>query len=382
MLVVFAPVLPVAHWLATATSSQSSRAASVLFVTAAAGGLVAALAHADRHGLFPFDGRERRIAVGVYTALGALLVVGFLVVASGRPDTWLRHRYDEFSTIKPPSVAPVVITGTHYDTASSDRYDYWRVALHAFADHPVGGVGAGAFATPWYRLRVAVEDVNDPHSWIAQALSETGVIGLLLLGAGLLLPFRRARGARGLPPERHVAVVTLTGTSVYFVAHAASDWTLRIPAVAIAGMLALGALAAAGDTPLRLPGRRFRIGGLAVGLLVAAVAAMPYLSTRELILGERDANDRTAIDKLRLAADLNPFSIEPLIVESGVWLDAGDKRKAVQVAREAVDRNPDSWVAWENLSQIGSLAGSHDILVNAHRRAVQLNPYLATRPNG
>src|SRR5699024_8081945 len=143
-----------------------------------------------------------------------------------------------------------VNTGTHYDTASSDRYDYWRVALHAFGDHPLGGVGAGAFATPWYRLRVAVAAVNDPDSWLAQALSETGIVGLVLLGAGLLLPFRRARGARGLPPERHVAVVSLTGASVYFVAHAASDWTLRIPAVALTGMLALGALAAAGDVPL------------------------------------------------------------------------------------------------------------------------------------
>ncbi len=147
-------------------------------------------------------------------------------------------------------------------------------------------------------------------------------------------------------------------------------------------MLVLGALAAAGDVPLRLPGRGFRIGGLAVGLLVAAITAVPYLSTRELVLGERDTNDRSAVDRLRLAADLNPFSLEPLIVSSGVWLDAGQKQKAIEVAREAVKRNPDSWVAWENLSQIGSLAGSHDILFGAHRRAVQLNPYLATRPNG
>jgi hypothetical protein len=47
-----------------------------------------------------------------------------------------------------------------------------------------------------------------------------------------------------------------------------------------------------------------------------------------------------------------------------------------------VNRNPKSWVAWENLSQIGSLAGSHSILFGAHRIALELNPQLGNRPNG
>jgi hypothetical protein len=318
------------------------------------------------------------LAIGLWSAIGGLAIVGFLLVA-GRPDTWLQARYDEFTTIRPPSAAPVVASGTHYDTASSDRYDYWRVSVRAFADHPLLGVGAGAFAAPWFRLRRAVEDVNDPHSWLASGLGETGLVGLILLGGGLLLPLARARGARRLAAEEHVAVVSLTGAAVYFVAHAATDWTLRIPAAAIAGALVLGALSAVGDAPLRLPDRRVRVGGFAVWLLVAVLTALPYLSTRELVLAERDANDHAALDKLRLSADLNPFSIEPLVVATQVWLDAGNPKKAVEVAQEAVDRSPDSWVAWENLSQAG-IAGAPLVIKPSHDRAMELNPQLRDRP--
>jgi tetratricopeptide (TPR) repeat protein len=109
---------------------------------------------------------------------------------------------------------------------------------------------------------------------------------------------------------------------------------------------------------------------------------VPYLSTRELVLGERDANNRTALDKLRLAADLNPFSIEPLIVSSTIWVEAGNPNKAVAVAREAVARNPQAWTAWQNLSDAAHVSGEQALERDAHRRAVELNPYLATRPNG
>src|SRR5215207_4817869 len=49
-------------------------------------------------------------------------------------------------------------------SVQSNRYGYWRVAAGVFADHPVAGVGSGAFAVEWLQRREIEEGVRDAHS--------------------------------------------------------------------------------------------------------------------------------------------------------------------------------------------------------------------------
>ena len=82
----------------------------------------------------------------------------------------------------------------------SDRVGLWRAALAITAEHPVTGVGWGAFAGEYFRYLAASGGLappglyNNVHNLPLQLLAETGVIGAALLlvpaGWGLLLALR------------------------------------------------------------------------------------------------------------------------------------------------------------------------------------------------
>jgi O-Antigen ligase len=341
----------------------------------AAAALVCALAMLDRRRRFPFRGREARVAVAVW-ALALTLAAGAFVSASGRPDTWASARWNEFT-----NVHSAASTGdaTHFGTGVSNRYDYWRVAWRSFEDKPVHGVGAGAFSVPWFRSRSIDENVTDAHSWQAGALAETGLVGLMLAAAVLLLPLTRIPGARNSSGAWPIAAVALGGAGVYFVLHASLDWLFRIPAIAIPGFVVLGALATGGGASggrLLFSDRRARAVLAATALIVVALATPAYLSTDALADGETRAATSTkgALGGLDRAAWLNPFATEPLLVRSTILQLDRRPEPALDAANEATERAPQNWAAWVVLAgaqrSAGNVRGSRVSL----DRAARLNP--------
>jgi O-Antigen ligase len=314
------------------------------------------------------------VAVAVW-ALALTLAAGAFVSASGRPDTWVAARWDEFTNVHSAASNP---DATHFGTGISNRYDYWRVAWRSFEDTPVQGVGAGAFSVPWFRSRSIDENVTDAHSWQAGALAETGLVGLVLAAAVLLLPLSRIRNARASAGAWPIAAVALGGAGVYFVLHASLDWLFRIPAIAIPGFVVLGALATGGGPPgaLLFSGRRARATLAAVALIVVALATPAYLSTDALADGETEAatSTKAALDDLDRAARLNPFATEPLLVRSTILQLEKRPAPAVDAANEATDRAPQNWSAWVVLAgaqrSAGNVPGSRVSL----ERAARLNP--------
>jgi tetratricopeptide (TPR) repeat protein len=297
-----------------------------------------------------------------------------LAVRYGRPDTWLENRWHEFRNVHAAQPG----NAARFGTAASNRYDYWRVAARTAEAHPLQGVGAGAFAAPWYRRRAIDESITDAHSWEAGALAETGLVGLLLLGAAFVLPFvplARARRRLGT-----FTTVALGGGAAYLVLHASLDWLLRISAVAVPGFLLLGACAAAGglDEVELAPGRQRFTAALVA--LTAAVCAVPvYFATTLTARAENQAATATpqALDTLSLAADLNPWAVEPLIVRSTILLEESRAREAVRAAREATVRGPKDWKAWLMLAEAERAAGRRAAAAAALARARNLNPRLS-----
>ena len=105
------------------------------------------LAMLDRRQRFPFRGREARVALAMW-ALVLIVAAGGFVATSGRPDTWVADRWDEFTGAN--AARQSGSDATHFGTGVSNRYD-WRVAWRTFEDDPIEGVGAGAFSVPWFR---------------------------------------------------------------------------------------------------------------------------------------------------------------------------------------------------------------------------------------
>jgi hypothetical protein len=123
----------------------------------------------------------------------------------------------------------------------SNRFDYWGVALRAFAAEPVRGVGAGGWAVWWLRYRTIRENAADAHSLELQTLAELGLVGLALLAvflAGIALAARDA--VRALPSR----AIGLAAGFVVYIAHSPLDWDWQMPALTLFGLLLAGGLLA------------------------------------------------------------------------------------------------------------------------------------------
>src|SRR5262249_1635751 len=124
------------------------------------------------------------------------------------------------------------------------RTEYWRGAWQMFLDHPLTGVGLGAFPTayPAYgRSSVRNERLEQAHNDYLQLLTDTGLIGaifgiwfLIELGRVLRRQFRHVYQARSLDRALMVGgAVAMLGIAV----HSFLDFNLQIAANALLFLL-------------------------------------------------------------------------------------------------------------------------------------------------
>ncbi|MFZ0041625.1 MAG: O-antigen ligase family protein, partial [Solirubrobacteraceae bacterium] len=142
---------------------------------------------------------------------------------------------------------------TRLVTLQSNRYDYWHVALKAFAGEPVRGVGAGGWSVDWLRYRHIGEGAQDAHSLELQTLAELGLVGLALLAmflAGVLWS-----GLRAVAGNAVAAAGPLAGLVAYL-AHSPLDWDWQMPAVTLPAIALMGALVALAGRPAARAPRR------------------------------------------------------------------------------------------------------------------------------
>jgi O-antigen ligase len=122
-------------------------------------------------------------------------------------------------------------------SVQSNRYAYWKVAVEAFADHPLAGEGSGGFRTAWLREREFRESVRDAHSLYLETAAELGLAGLLALGlliAGCVLAAVRAG------PAAAGSIAALAA----FALHAGIDWDWELPALTLVALALAGGLIA------------------------------------------------------------------------------------------------------------------------------------------
>ena len=139
---------------------------------------------------------------------------------------------------------PLSAGATRLVSLQSDRYAYWRVALRAFGQEPLRGVGAGGWAVYWLRWRPFAEGAQDAHSLPLQTAAELGIIGLGLLAAFLAGVGLAARTAHRTAPD--MAAGAIAGFVVWL-AHSPLDWDWEMPAVTLVAMVLAGALLALSD---------------------------------------------------------------------------------------------------------------------------------------
>jgi hypothetical protein len=198
----------------------------LLIALSAATGLIARRA-AQNEDDRPLPTLRRRHLVA---ALGVLIVATALVVARVHEKT---------------SVARGATTA-RFGSVESNRYSYWKVAGHMFAQQPLRGEGSGSFGVIWLQRRTIPEAAQDAHSLYIETGAELGIVGLALLA--LFVGSSGVAARRAYLRDPALTAGWIAALSVWLV-HAGLDWDWEMPAVSLIAILLVGALLAHGERP-------------------------------------------------------------------------------------------------------------------------------------
>jgi hypothetical protein len=312
---------------------------------------------------------------GQATAIGfAILVVVAIVLA--HPVA----KFDAFKSNAAIAQSHGTNTTNHLLTTSgSGRWQFWGAAISEFRAHPLNGGGAGSWGA-WWLEHGSLPGVftQYAHSLYLEALGELGIVGLLLIGAFVVVAVVGAvRSALELG-SGEIAAAAACG--IAFFAAAAYDWVWELSGIAVVGVGMLGfALGALSATQARAWGR---VGALRPVLALVAVAAIIpqfvvlasgiHLRNSQAAVRARDAT--RARSEALAAKAIEPWAARPYL-QLGLIAEAQhDYGKAAQWLDKAISRSRRDWSLWFRAARIQAERGA---IVQARRdldEARRLNP--------
>ena len=360
-------------------------AGPVLTAAVLVGLAVAAIAVLERRSPVEpgFALRVKRAVSAVAVGLAVLGAAGALV-AAGDPVDRVQTEWDSFR--RGAGVATDGQAGFTNGFGGA-RYDYYRVALDLVEENPVAGVGADNFAQDYAARGRALEFPAFVHSIEMRTLVHTGILGALLLlaalGAALLEAWRAARVEGGAALSAAVAVAA-TMCAVHWLVQGSADWFWEFPALGGAAFALLGVACSLAPRPARpasprIAPRGLRVAGAGAGALalVGALASLvlPWTAAIEVQRASKvwPADAAAAFRQLDLAADLNPLSSQPALIEGTIALRLNRLDRARTAFTKALDRDPREPYATLALGVIASQEGDRATALRFLRRAAALN---------
>jgi tetratricopeptide (TPR) repeat protein len=376
--------------------------------------LVAGLAIQVAHARAAPSMRMRRRAA--IAALAVALALPFVALAAlAFSDRGIAGTIDDRVTelTSETETAPTAQGAGRFAAASSTRGKYWREAGRVYEERPLIGTGAGTFEVARLRHRKDPSVTKHAHGFVPQTLADLGLIGVALTSALLLawliaaarttalrprrLPFRRSRADQP-PPRRdwsgdRIALVALVLIAIAFGLQSAIDWTWFVPGPAAMAIAAAGFVAGRGPSAARqgpAPGLAAHSGPSPQRLLSAAAVLLAALLTAWAIWQPEAADRATgdaialadqgdvdgALAKTRDAADTNPLTAQPLLVEAAIATQAGREEEARRALEQAVLRFPGDSETWYRLAafQLGT-QGRPAEAAETIRGALYLDPH-------
>ncbi|MGO8788162.1 MAG: O-antigen ligase family protein [Terriglobia bacterium] len=219
-----------------------------LLLTGSRGGFVAVLAEIAILGWVliwrnPLPGRRMRVAATglVLVAVAALffwLVPGFVLNKLGAIHSYVHE-------------------------TRVGRVALWKDALGILRDHPLIGTGMGSFVTAYPPYETDAQDliIEHAHNDYVEVLTETGLLGGVLVLAALVLFFPLAFGNLGVQLKREPGWIQL-GAAIAccgLLTHSFVDFNLHIPANAAWFAFCAG-LASLSGRSIRTPAEMAKVG--------------------------------------------------------------------------------------------------------------------------
>jgi tetratricopeptide (TPR) repeat protein len=223
-----------------------------------------------------------------------------------------------------------------------------------------------------------------PHSVELMALSETGLVGALLLFGALFTALGAVARAVWRHRRDHQVGIACAGAaasaSVYWLLHASTDWLFEVPALGGTAMALLGvalAVSARGEAAVPTSSPRRRLAGVAAAAAMVALVLSflaPWLAASDVRAASRGwrSDPERAFRRLDRAAKLNPLSSVPDLTAGSIAVALDRLDDADREFRQARARDPrDSYALFE-LGAIASEQGRRNealrLLAAARRR--------------
>lgn len=112
---------------------------------------------------------DRKMGLIIPLGLLALFIIGAIMVMSGTLVKYL------------PSMLRTRVEGINFQTHSVyERFTMYKDAIKIWKHHPIFGAGSGAWEAFYERYQSYSYTSNQTHSYIMQLLVETGIVGLLV----------------------------------------------------------------------------------------------------------------------------------------------------------------------------------------------------------
>lgn len=344
-----------------------------------------AVAFADRRVRLS-ERRSRRISAAFVAAVAAVAisVATVAVLDAGDPIGRVTSAWEQFKAGGDASGGDDRLSGA----VGTNRYDFWRVAWSQFERDPLTGAGIDNFQQDYLERGTSPERPRHTHSLELKVISQTGLVGAVLLvgafAAALFAALRAGWRREGLAGATAGAA---TMTFLYWFVHGSVDWFWEFPALGAAAFAMLGlaaslAPARQADPAQDTVARRLATRPLAVGavLIVALVGAAglvpPWLAQRHVdrALDVWPTRADEAFDGLDRAASLNPLSSQPAVTAAAIALQLDRPYTADASYRSALARNPRSAFATLEAGALASQLGRPRDARRLLERAGALNP--------
>jgi len=350
--------------------------------------------------------RRRRAAVAAAAALGGAAVLAVVLVATLPP---LRARV---------ATKAQQMRAGDWNAALSGRLDGWRAATFMLSEHPLAGVGQGAFRAEFAPAKLALlargvafypdqpnASFANAHNELLEVGADLGWPGLaaLVWGIGMLFVALRRLGA-GARERGEPAALAWAGTAALAVL-ALAQFPFRIALVAFPALLFLAwifrAAAEAPEAPAAREapepgpapaGRRAGLAGALAALLAAGLVGQTLRADRRIaasrLLGTVEALSIAAaagrapagllganLAMLDRAARLDPVEVEVPLARGGQFLLFGRPEAALGPYRRALALEPHPEI-YLDLSRAYLAAGDAEQARANLDLALRLSPWL------
>lgn len=280
--------------------------------------------------------------------------------------------------------APEVSPGQSALTSGSGRSAFWSVALEAFAEEPVRGLGAGGYENWWNANGELPVSIENAHSAPIETLAELGLVGfLLLIAIAVVVVGTAVRCLRIADPETRETVGAALAVVLVVAIGSSLDWIYEVPAAFVGGVVAAAVIC--GEPAPRFPrSRRAEVGASTSRwrLALVPVAAASVVAAAALAVGSsqlelsEDAFERgdlvEAARAARTASRFIPWSAEPELVVAEIESLAGNVDAATLGAEEAIRKNPADYRGWLLLAVVRLQLGDREAAEAYSTRAVDL----------